>query len=85
MHFNSRVHAEARGEIRNKAQAEKKEVVGEDGEMTENRGETRDEQTERGMWRQRYGWIKRGKEFQGEIETEEGGGGGEHMDLITSR
>lgn len=51
-------------------------MVGEDGEMTENRGGTRDEQTERGMWRQRYGWIKRGKEFQGEIQTEEGGGGG---------
>lgn len=50
-------------------------------------GGTRDEQTERGMWRQSHGWIKRGKEFQRQIERERGRGeeGRRHMDLITSR
>lgn len=39
------------------------------------------------MWRQSHGWIKRGKEFQREIERERGRGeeGRRHMDLITSR
>lgn len=44
-------------------------------------GGTRDEQTERGMWRQSHGWIKRGKEFQREIERERGRGGRREGDI----
>lgn len=49
-HFNSEAHAEAQAEIRNKRRAgEIKRKTEGDGERQE-RGGTRDKQTERGMW-----------------------------------
>lgn len=53
-HFNSEAHAEAQAEIRNKRRAgEIKRKTEGDGERQE-RGGTRDKQTERGMWRQSH-------------------------------